>query len=180
MLIALWRYERFKIMAEAKYAKLILNTTALKMLKPSFAAACNAVFLIHQEGLVYNLNNLCFSFTWARHHLVSFPPQLSSHLLLWTYIAQAPVPLLQQWKLHRWSNTKNNTIKLQPISGKEKEKKEGEGKETWEKVQSNSVTSKSKKAEIVIMFSIEKMKVIKKEFFLQMKIIGDYSSICRR
>lgn len=61
-----------------------------------------------------------------------------------------------------------------------KKKKEGEGKETWEKVQSNSVTSKSKKAEIVIMFSIEKMKVIKKEFFLQMKIIGDYSSICRR
>lgn len=47
------------------------------------------------------------------------------------------------------------------------------------KVQSNSVALQRKRAEI-ITFSMEKMKVIKKKFFLQSMITGDYGVICRR
>lgn len=54
------------------------------------------------------------------------------------------------------------------------------GKRFEKKVQSNVVTLKIMKAKL-LMFSIQKMKVKKKEFFLHLrKIIGDYSSICRR
>jgi len=55
-----------------------------------------------------------------------------------------------------------NRKKKKGKENKKRKKKQVEGKETWEKVQSNSVTLKSKKAEIVT-FSIEKMKVKKKE-----------------
>lgn len=123
------------------------------------------MFLFHMSKASYCLvpTSVIISFTALNLHCSSPSPICFSNE---SYIDEAIPGTIQ-------SN-------YNPFLGKKKKKKEGEGKETWEKVQSNSVTSKSKKAEIVIMFSIEKMKVIKKEFFLQMKIIGDYSSICRR
>lgn len=114
-----------------------------------------------------------------------------SYLVCWSQLTLLKLQprLLQQGKLPGWSNTRSKTVKLQLISKKEtwgkkinqKKKKNNKMSRKREvgKVQSNSVALQRKRAEI-ITFSTEKMKVIKKEFFLQSTITGDYSVICRR
>lgn len=129
------------------------------MLKSSFAAACNAVFLIHQEGLVYNLNNL-FLLRMSKASYCLIPTSVIISFVALNLHCSSPSPICFSNESYI-DEAIPGTIQsnYNPLLGKKKKKKEGEGKETWEKVQSNSVTPKSKK-EIVMMYSIEKMKVI--------------------
>lgn len=148
----------------------MLNTTALSMLKPFFAGACNVVWVWSTRKHLFTASAISVSLSQEEGIILSH--SCRTYLLCCSEVILLKLQsrLLQQWKLYGWSNTRNNTIKLPPFLGEKKinnkSKLKGRrlGRRFWA-----TWWHKNKKAEIT-MVSIEKMKVIKKEFFLQLKI----------